>query len=253
MLTPMLRHSCLAVAAIFFGFAALVVSESHTSSGGSPKPSDQGVVFLCDNRDGPFAPFCKPENGSTLYVGETYHVTWDSSFYAESQGINSTILIMASHSTVSGDVAKSPSSPITPNRLGFLRWTLTSAWLKNSSSNDVTLFIVPLNAAEGTDNRMVRGPTIKVLASPKSRPKQAGGSSHRALSIALPVVVGISLLFIGIGYYIHRKKGLRSTMGREAGYGVGKSRSQRVGNEDRTAIQLEEQTTYVKGTQKQPI
>lgn len=53
---------------------------SHTdqkptvTSGSSEATSTGGGSFqVCENMDGKYAPFCKPENGSSVYVGETYY------------------------------------------------------------------------------------------------------------------------------------------------------------------------------------
>ena len=68
----------------------------------------------------------------------------------------------------------------------------------------------------------------------------------QSLYIALPTVFGFVLLCVCGGYIInrkHRKIGLGNVMGRRNGYGVGKSRSQRLGlgKKKAGAIRLREQ------------
>lgn len=47
---------------------------SRTSvSGDVPKPTGGGAFEICHNLKGKFAPFCKPENGSSVYIDETYY------------------------------------------------------------------------------------------------------------------------------------------------------------------------------------
>jgi hypothetical protein len=38
-----------------------------------PTSTGGGSYLLCHNTDGDFAPFCKPDNGSEVYVGQTYY------------------------------------------------------------------------------------------------------------------------------------------------------------------------------------
>jgi hypothetical protein len=38
-----------------------------------PLPDGGGSYLVCHATEGESAPFCKPENGSSVYVGETYY------------------------------------------------------------------------------------------------------------------------------------------------------------------------------------
>ena len=50
-----------------------------TSTGAPPAPtagsSKTGTFELCENKDGDYAPWCRPQFNSTLYVGTTYYCT----------------------------------------------------------------------------------------------------------------------------------------------------------------------------------
>lgn len=49
-------------------------SQPSTTSGGVVPTSTGGGSFqVCNNLDGDFAPFCKPDNGSSVYIGQTYY------------------------------------------------------------------------------------------------------------------------------------------------------------------------------------
>lgn len=49
--------------------------KSTASAGAEPTATGGGSFLACHNTDGAFAPFCKPDNGSDVYVGETYYGT----------------------------------------------------------------------------------------------------------------------------------------------------------------------------------
>ncbi|RDW73001.1 hypothetical protein BP6252_06908 [Coleophoma cylindrospora] len=200
------------------------------------------VLQVCHNNNGTFAPFCRPENGTVLFVGRTYYITWDPSYFAATEGINATVLIMANYINSTGQVAQASSSPITENSQGYIPWTITHDWVKDFSSNNVTLFITPLNAASGTDGRTVEGPRVTVTTAPfpdhpHHRPDEK--SPNHALAIALPIVLGFLAICAIAAYLIHRKRGIRNMLGKGTGYGVRKSRAQRVGKAE-NAIQLQD-------------
>ena len=44
-----------------------------TASRSAPTSTGGGSYLLCHNTDGDFSPFCKPDNGSSVYIGETYY------------------------------------------------------------------------------------------------------------------------------------------------------------------------------------
>jgi hypothetical protein len=49
-------------------------SQPSTTSGGVVPTSTGGGSFqVCHNLGGDLAPFCKPDNGSSVYVGQTYY------------------------------------------------------------------------------------------------------------------------------------------------------------------------------------
>lgn len=72
----------------------------------------------------------------------------------------------------------------------------------------------------------------------------------QSLYIALPVVFGFILACVCGGYFLnrkHRQIGLGSVMGRRRGYGVGKSRRQRLGIRKPEPIQLRDQVLSPNG------
>jgi hypothetical protein len=53
--------------------SAIDASLTTTSSGTTPSTTGGGAFQICHNLKGEFAPFCKPDNGSSVYVDETYY------------------------------------------------------------------------------------------------------------------------------------------------------------------------------------
>jgi hypothetical protein len=193
---------------------------------------------------GEFSPFCKPDNGSSVYVGETYYVTWDTNFFTEK---NATVLVQANFVNASDGGAQAFQSPNTINGYGFISWTIDKEMLRGKSWNNVTLFIVPLNPI-ANEPTSFQGPTVQVTNRPADyyRQQPAKAPKGQSLYIALPTVFGFIILCVCGGYIInrkHRKIGLGNVMGRRNGYGVGKSRTQRLGlgKKNSGAIRLREQ------------
>jgi Ykl077w/Psg1 (Pma1 Stabilization in Golgi) len=119
--------------------------------------------------------------------------------------------------------------------------------MKGLSSNNITLYINPVAPIAG-EPASFQGPTVEVtnpvpdIYHPEKTPVPTGES----LYIALPTVFGFVLICVCGGFIWnrkHRQIGLGNVMGRRKGYGVGKSRSQRLGlgKKKAGAIQLREQ------------
>ncbi|TAQ86609.1 hypothetical protein B7494_g5069 [Chlorociboria aeruginascens] len=228
-------------------------SKPSTTSGAAVPTSTGGGAFqVCHNTDGDFAPFCKPDNGSSVYVGETYYVTWDTSVFS-AYGKNSTVLIQANYVNASGGGAQAFQSSITTNSWGFVAWTIDKAWLKGGSSNNLTLFITPSNPA-ADEPTSIEGPTLMVTNSPAPEPYRqtpAKAPTGQSLYIALPTVFGFIIVCVCGGFFLNRKNrkiGLGNVMGRR-GYGIGESRTQRmgIGKKKAAAIRLREQELTSEG------
>lgn len=160
---------------------------------------------------------------------------------------------MATYINSTGQIAQAASSPITDNSQGYIPWTISSDWLKDFPSNNVTLFITPLNAASGTDAMTIEGPRVTVTTAtfPAThlQHNHHGSIRNRALAIALPIVFGLLTLCAMAVYFIHRKHGIRNALGKGTGYGIRKSRAQRAGKTN-NAIQLQEQDLASTGMNK---
>jgi hypothetical protein len=157
------------------------------------------------------------------------------------------VLIQANYVNNSDGGPQAFQSPITSNAFGFIAWTIDKELLKGKKSNNVTLFIVPLDRSAG-EPKSLGGPTLEITNRPAVYYQQPPTKAPKgqSLYIALPTVFGFIILCVCGGFFInrkHRKIGLGNVMGRRKGYGVGKSRTQRMGlgKKKNGAIRLREQ------------
>lgn len=176
-------------------------------------------------------------------------VTWDTNFFTQKNG---SVIIQVNYVNTTGGV-QAFQSPITVNAYGFYAWTIDKAWLQDKSSNNVTLFMMLLNP-QADQPQNIRGPTLEITNRPKDyyRQPKTQAPKGQSLYIALPTVFGFILLCVCGGYIINRKRrkiGLGNVMGRRNGYGVGKSRSQRLGlgKKNTGAIKLRDQELTADG------
>ncbi|KAE9368456.1 hypothetical protein N431DRAFT_347489 [Stipitochalara longipes BDJ] len=228
---------------------ATLIATTTTSQSGS-KPTETSVSTgggsyqVCHNLDGDFAPLCKPDNGTAIYVGQTYYVTWDATYFAVK---NATVIIVANYLNSSNGGQVAFSSAMTGAAAGFYVWTIEKGWLQGLGSNNITLWINPLNPTDG-EAHSLGGLNLEVTNKPVKyyHPPPTSAPTGQSLYIALPTVFGFIILCVCGGAIInrkHRKIGLGNVMGRRNGYGVGKSRSQRLGLRKKKdgAIQLRDQ------------
>lgn len=175
-------------------------------------------------------PFCLPIDGADVLVGATYYVTWNADFYP----LNATITIELRYvnSTV-GDSAF--TSEKTDNSYGYIPMHMNEEWLQGKSQNALTLYIIELDLESDRRASAQQGPTVTLRHKPAEhwRPSPQLPFNRLALYTGLPVglamVVAVVLgLFFGMRN--RRKIGIGNIMGsRGSGYGVGKSRSERMG------------------------
>ncbi|MCJ1362953.1 hypothetical protein MMC16_002059 [Acarospora aff. strigata] len=174
-------------------------------------------------------------------------VTWNADYYP----INSTIIIEADYVNASGGGAVAWSSPKTLNNYGFVTMTMDSAWLQGQKRNNLTLYIIQLDPTPNQRASTKSGPTISLINKPVEHypPPPTKPPSKLGLQIGLPVGLGL-FVFVLFGLFLgmrkHRKIGLGSVMGSRKGYGVGKSRRQRVGKKG--GIRLDERGVDIPDT-----
>jgi len=217
-------------------------SSSVATNTSNPGEGPNNAFPECHEAEsGPFAPFCQPTNGSDVWVGETYYVTWDADFFA----INSTITIELSYVSTSGGGGNAWSSAKTPNAYGYVTMTMDKAWLQGTSRNNLTLTIVSLGPNVNAQAVRTSGPVISLINKPVAHlpaPPHTKAPNKLGMEIGIPVGVAF-IVFVVFGLCIGMRKtrriGVGNVMGRRKGYGIGKSRRQRVGNNG--PIRLDEQ------------
>jgi hypothetical protein len=159
---------------------------------------------------------------------------------------NATVLIVANYLNSSNGGQVAFSSPIIGAAAGFFVWAIEKDWLQGLSSNNVTLWINPLNPTDG-EAHSLGGLNLEVTNKPAEyyHPPPTPVPTGETLYIVLPSVFVFIVLCVCGGAIInrkHRKIGLGNVMGRRNGYGVRKSRSQRLGLRKKDgAIQLRDQ------------
>ncbi|KAK0657370.1 hypothetical protein B0T16DRAFT_452841 [Cercophora newfieldiana] len=201
-----------------------------TTSTGVPAPTatgkdGSGSFALCKKPEGDFAPFCEPKNNATIYPGKTHYVTWDPAFFKSS---NTTIRVVGFYN----ETEEAFSSDLISAGWGFYQWKVESDLYKKPGKDAVNITLRIASLPLGSTVNWVPGPTIIVTSEPAPEPTKSPVPQGEALYIALPTVLGfVALMVVGtcIWNRKHRKIGLGNVMGRgRNGYGVGKSRRQRL-------------------------
>ncbi|KAL4803664.1 hypothetical protein BDV18DRAFT_162682 [Aspergillus unguis] len=189
-----------------------------------------GDFPVCTDLEGPFVPFCLPEDGADVLVDTTYYVTWNADFYP----LNATITIELRYpDSLEGSSAY--TSDKTDNSYGYIPLHMSNEWLQGKQNNTLTLYIIELDSTLDRRASARQGPTITLRPRPIEhyKPSPPPRFNKLALCIGLPVSLTVVLIIVVTLVYSMRKS--RETIGgsafwssRRRGYGIGKSRAQRV-------------------------
>ncbi|KAI9038909.1 DUF4448 domain-containing protein [Aspergillus affinis] len=205
-------------------------ADSHGNLSSHHHESPPGDFPICTDVNGTFVPFCLPMDGADVHVDATYYVTWNADFYP----LNATITIELRYSnSTEGDSAF--TSEKTDNSYGYIPMHMHGEWLQGKSQNALTFYIIELDLESDRRANAQQGPTIILRHKPVEhwQPSPQLPFNKMALYIGLPVslaVVVAVVLGLFFGMQNRRKIGIGSIMGsRGAGYAVGKSRNQRMG------------------------
>ncbi|GFF95985.1 hypothetical protein IFM61606_05495 [Aspergillus udagawae] len=193
--------------------------------------SFQGDFPICTDFNGPIAPFCLPKDGADVTVDATYYVTWNADFYP----LNATITIELRYANSSlGDSAF--TSEKTDNSYGYISLPMQKEWLQGKPYNALTLYIIELDPTSGSRASARQGPTVILHPKPIEhyKPSPQIPFNRTALYIGLPVSLGVVIAVVAglaFGMRKSRRTGLRDVVSaRGRGYGIGKSKNQRLGN-----------------------
>ncbi|KFX94751.1 hypothetical protein O988_06138, partial [Pseudogymnoascus sp. VKM F-3808] len=200
----------------------------HTQAGGSS-------FNVCHNKDGPFAPFCVPTNGTHLEPGSTYYITWDTSAFPG----NASVIVLGNYLNASVGGEQAFGSDALSGSRGWYALEVLPKYKQKSKENYIDLFL-----ASATSGKRLPGPRIAIGTAPAEEDfKPTPAPKGPALYIALPTVLAFIILCVGGGFWWNKHArviGLGNVMGRRKGYGIGKSRGERLGMGRKGAIKLQE-------------
>ena len=162
-------------------------------------------------------------------------MTWDASQFSGNKSIN----IELDYVNVTGSKGNHVTSlDNIVAALGYVTFEASHDWLQGKSRNNISLSLIAYDTVAGSNDpspEFITGPIISITTPPvehfpgiKSSPPNRLG-----LEIGIPVGIGFFVLMLFLfwfGVKNHTKldlKGLRDR--RRKGYGVGKSRRQRMG------------------------
>ncbi|CAK7567653.1 MAG: hypothetical protein SEPTF4163_005620 [Sporothrix epigloea] len=231
---------------------------SATATGGA------GSFPVCNNANGDLAPFCAPSNGSSLVPGATYYITWDASFFASAP--NTSVIITGNffNETTGAVTTQAFSSDPMVAAWSFYSWNVDKALLNRNIRISLSYI------ASGNSSTHVIGPIVTVANLPPYQSPPTKPPTGAALYIGLPAILCfIALMLIGTFYWNYRTRRIdvgnissRSRFGKlgglskgrsRGGYGIGKSRRQRVGavnldSKDAIDLQNREAARHAAGT-----
>lgn len=203
---------------------------NDTVSVASHNTTSAGEFPVCTDVNGTFSPFCMPTDGADVTVDASYYVTWNADFYP----LNATITIELRYSNSSeGDSAF--TSERTDNSYGYIPLRMRSEWLQGKSRNSLTLYIIELDSTSDRRASARQGPTVTLHPRPVEHYQAPPPLPFNklALIIGLPVSLGVVILIVSglfFGMRRTRKIGVEhARKSRGKGYGIGKSKNQRMG------------------------
>lgn len=173
-------------------------------------------------------PFCLPANNTELYSGEDYFVTWNTNYF----GSNSTIDILLN---LSNDTSQNVwSSGLISSAIGGISVDMKQNLLQQDTAYNLTIFAQQFTTAAGAPAIVYTGPTIQLKPKPTHGqiPASAKESEKSGLKIGVPVCLGaLAVVAVGLFYAMRKQRRISfgSNLGRNRGYGIRKSRRQRLG------------------------
>ncbi len=123
---------------------------------------------------------------------------------------------------------------------------MDKAWLKDTRRNNLTLYIIGLDAKDSSRATTIKGPTISLTNKPVEHlkpPPHTKMPNKLGLALGLPLSLGFVVLVVCGLYFGMRKTrriGIGSVMGRKKGYGEGKSRRQRMRKGKKGGLRLDD-------------
>lgn len=168
-------------------------------------------------------------------------MTWDPTFFGSATNTTVKVVGWYTNATTSVLTTQAFTSGYVAAAWGFYQWDLESAVLSSQGVGAINVTIMMASWAQNAPtSAWLVGPTVLVTYTPTYQQPPAKPPTGPALYIGLPVVLAfVALMLCGTCLWNRhsRQIGLGNIMSRgRAGYGVAKSRSQRV-RRDRVAEQ----------------
>lgn len=181
----------------------------YTTTQHAPNPTvtntktNEGAFSRCYNKEGQYAPFCRPTHNSSIYVGFTYYVTWDPEWFNKTEGSSKTrfvsLRINYFNETTGEQNDRDIFDQAWPASYGFLPFKVEDKYRRGHNSNNVTLQLVGhlVQNTTAPTNNSVELPIV-ITTAPLDPMLPTTVPTGQTLVIALPVVFGtIALLLIG--------------------------------------------------------
>lgn len=172
--------------------------------------------------------------------GQTYWITWDPTLFA----INTTVTVALNYDNNSNVAAW--TSEGMPRERSFVTVTMDKEWMQGSSAANLSFIMIAYSPSSDHVARPLDGPFVTLTTPGYAAPPPTKMPDTHSLVIGLPVALG-SMIIIIVALYFgmrgHRSIDVKSLLkrgSRRRGYGVGKSRRQRMGTSKKGAIRLEE-------------
>ncbi|KAI9785951.1 MAG: hypothetical protein M1839_008217 [Geoglossum umbratile] len=175
-------------------------------------------------------------------------MTWDPNYKLFSA--NSTISIFLNYANESGGGRAAWQSSPRPNSYGVVTVQMDNSWRKDKPQNNLTFYLIEVGSDLGPAT-VIQGPTVTLTTKPVEHykpPPHTAPPNKLGLAVGLPISLGFILLVICglfIGMRKHRAIGLGNiSIGHNKGYGIGKSRRQRMKRSKRAGpIRLDDDDT----------
>lgn len=223
-------HDVTATVFTYTSYGKVLTSTGTTPPAPVATGNSTGSFAVCDNLDGKFAPWCRPDGETPLYVGTEYYFTWDPNYFTSR---NSSVQIIGNHiNKTTGEVrTESPAfmSKFTTAGFGYVSIPITSQPLLYQGSQNISTVLVAVVDGKRMEKQ---GPYITITTRPgpvsDSKGKLPQGA---ALYIALPTVFGlIGAIVIGTCLWNRHQRRIQlpsGVMGRN--YDVSKTGRSRFG------------------------
>ncbi|KAK9246645.1 hypothetical protein V1506DRAFT_534842 [Lipomyces tetrasporus] len=198
-------------------------------------------------------PFCTPQNGTELVVGETYFVTWDPTWFGG--GIDDVLYVMLQDRSLPIDDDNDEIFRTDPiiNAFGFYPLTVEYNYTTFSEGGYFYLNIIPViqDGTNATHTGTKSGPLMRFINTrqdgiteitrvPSDNVKSAslindgdsssGGGLSRTIKIVIAVIIPVAVIFVSgvIVYMIFSRRKSDRFLFRARGYATGRSRAERT-------------------------